>query len=241
MKKVICEHGINDMPIGWHKENKWNEMVYRKWKSMTERVYSERIHNNRPTYINVTLQLELHWLSYFVEHITEIDGYDEEKFLNGELELDKDIKSNEKNKEYSLENCKFVTKKENTVQSHKNRQYTHGENHPLYGKEKTDKHKQKISNSRKEKGVAKGKKNPNYGNHKLSGENNPRARKVIQYDYQMNSIKIWDFMKQASEELNINLSHISECCKKKRKHAGKDENGNGFVWRYYEEGKHEKE
>ena len=121
---IVQEKGINDMPYGWRKENEWNEMVYRKWSSCLQRVYSENFHNKDKSYINSTLQLEMHWLSYFAEHIKEIDGYDEKKLLNGELVLDKDIKSNGKNNEYSIENCMFVSVSENSKQANKNRNYT---------------------------------------------------------------------------------------------------------------------
>ena len=199
---IIQEKGINDMPKGWAKKTEWNYKVYNRWKSMLERVYEEKYHNKQPTYINATLQLEMHWLSYFVEHFKEIDGYDEEKFLKGELELDKDIKSNGTNKEYSIENCMLVSKSINSKQANKTRDY---------------------SNIKKEC-------NGMY-NVRRFGENNPRALKVIQYDKQGNIIKIWDYIKQASLELKIKDSNISECCKGKRKSAG------GFIWRYYKEEK----
>ena len=199
---IIQEKGINDMPKGWAKKTEWNYKVYNKWKSMLERVYEEKYHNKQPTYINATLQLEMHWLSYFVEHFKEIDGYDEEKFLKGELELDKDIKSSGTNKEYSIENCMLVSKSINSKQANKTRDY---------------------SNIKKER-------NGMY-NVRRFGENNPRALKVIQCDKQGNIIKIWDYIKQASLELKIKDSNISECCKGKRKSAG------GFIWRYYKEEK----
>ena len=134
MKNTVYEFGINDMTKGWTKENKWNYRVYVKWKDMLKRVYSEKYHENKPTYISSTCQFELHWLSYFVEHITEIDGYEYEKFINGELELDKDIKSNGKNKEYSINNCMFVNRTENSKQARKTDTYDYmkGENNPNY-------------------------------------------------------------------------------------------------------------
>ena len=156
---MVYEHGINDMPPSWSLENEWNKKVYKKWQHMLERVYSEKFHNKHPTYIDCTCQLELHWLSYFVEHVVKIKGYEYEKFMNGELVLDKDIKTNGKNKEYSIENCMFVSVAENTKQANKTRDnsYLQGENNPFYGKHhseetiekmrkaKTEEHKRKIS------------------------------------------------------------------------------------------------
>lgn len=116
---VVSEKGINDMPSGWTRENEWNYKVYCRWHSILRRIYDEKIQNKYPTYIKVTICLEWHWLSNFVKDIVLIEGYDEEKFLKGEIDLDKDIKSNNENKEYSFNNCLFVSKKENIGYSNK--------------------------------------------------------------------------------------------------------------------------
>ena len=97
--------------------------------------------------------------------------------------------------------------------------YKNKENHPNYNKSMSEKQKQKISKTRKE-------------NEKSKGANNPRAKKVAQYEYDKKTkqqgklIKIWNYAKQASEELKINHGHIIQCCKGKLKSAG------GFKWRY---------
>lgn len=59
-----------------------------------------------------------------------------------------------------------------------------------------------------------------------SGINSHNAREVLQFDMNDEFIKKWDFIKQASEELNIVRSSISECCSNKRKSAG------GYKWQY---------
>lgn len=212
----MCEKGINDMPIAWRKENEWNERVYRKWKHMLQRVYSEKYHDKHPKYIDSTLQLELHWLSYFVENITKIKGYNYDKFMSGELELDKDILSDGKNKEYSVGNCMFVSKSENIKQANKtrNNDYLKGINNPMYGKKHTEETKTKISE--KHKG-------------KYSGKNNPKARKIAQYDKSGNLIKIWDYIKQ-TKDFGFNPDSISACCRGIYKTSG------GFVWKYLEGG-----
>ena len=89
-----------------------------------------------------------------------------------------------------------------------------GKDNPMYGKHHSDETKQKMSEARKGKFV---------------GENHPRAKRVVQYDKQGNLIKIWDYAKQASKELNIDVASIIKCCKGKNKSCG------GFIWRYYEE------
>ena len=50
--------------------------------------------------------------------------------------------------------------------------------------------------------------------------------KVKQYDLNDKMIKQWLSAKDVWEELKINNSHITECCKGKRKTAG------GYIWRY---------
>ena len=84
-----------------------------------------------------------------------------------------------------------------------------GENHHFYGKHHTEETRKKISENKKGK--------------------NKNSKKIIQYDKQMNIIKIWDYIRQASESLNIDESAISKCCRGKLKSTG------GYIWKYYEE------
>ena len=186
-RTIIYGKGVNDMPNGWTREFKWREMVYQKWHSMLVRCYSEKYQEKYPTYKECTVCERWLLLSNFVEDIKKIDGYDLEKFVNGKLELDKDIKSNGVNKEYSLENCMFVSKTENTKQANKTRDYSN-----------------------------------------IRGKNNYQTKKIAQYDLDGNLIKIWDCIKQASDELGIGRYGISDCCRHKQKTSG------GFVWRYIE-------
>ena len=234
---MVQEKGINDMPIGWHSENKWNKMCYRKWYDMLRRCYDDEYHKLYPSYINSSIELEMHWLSYFVEHIKDIDGYDEEKFLNGELTLDKDIKSNGKNKEYSIENCMLVTNEENVKQSNKTREYLKGKEHPLYGKEITQETKEKISSI--------------LSDGRLKRENHNQFNtgiKICQYDEDMNLIKIWTNAERASEELKLDKNNIRRCCKFWEMNCDKKEwykvykyrpskRVGGFIWTYYKEEK----
>lgn len=210
---IVHEHGINDMPYGWTKENEWNYKVYIKWYNMIQRVYSEKYHEKEMTYINSTLQLEMHWLSYFVKHFKEIEGYDEEKFLKGELELDKDIKSNGTNKEYSIENCMLVSKSENSKQANKTRVYKKGKDSPLYGIQKSEEHKRKLSESKKEK---------------YKHEKHNRAKQIYQYDLKGNIIKKWECIKQISDELNISYYMLKETINGKRNTY----EYKGFIWKY---------
>lgn len=116
--------GINDMPKGWRIENNWNKKAYQTWKNMIVRCYSDNLHKRKPTYIGCTVCDRWLILSNFVKDLPNIDGYDKENFLCGKLQLDKDIKSNGTNKEYSLKNCIFVSALENKIQANKTRDYS---------------------------------------------------------------------------------------------------------------------
>lgn len=122
----------------------------------------------------------------------------------------------------------------------------------LKGHKQSQEVKEKISKANK--GKLSGKNNPNYGKHhsaetrkkiasahkgklhteevkkKFSemrqGEKHPRALAVLQYDLDGNFIKKWDYIRQASNELNIDHSNISGCCN------GKYKTAYGYVWRY---------
>lgn len=61
----------------------------------------------------------------------------------------------------------------------------------------------------------------------LYGKNaTQRNQRIIQYDLQGNALKIWESMKEASENLNIGAEGISACCRGKHKSSG------GYVWTY---------
>ena len=119
--ELVQGHGINDMPRGWRSENEWNKKVYRKWHDMLIRCYSDKYHERHITYIGCTVCQKWLKLSNFVNDFKMIRGYNKELFLNGELELDKDILSNGKNKEYSLSNCVLINHRENVKQASKTR------------------------------------------------------------------------------------------------------------------------
>lgn len=110
-----------------------------------------------------------------------------------------------------------------------------GDRHPQYGKTWSQKSKDKLSKS------ISGKNHPLYGTKvsestkakmratvgdKLRGKNNPRCKSVIQYSLNGEFIKIWDYAKQATEEIGIDNSIILKCCKGGVKSAG------GFKWEY---------
>ena len=214
---IVYGNGINNMERGWASENEWNYRVYRTWQSMIRRCYDKKYHKTCPTYVGCNVCNDWLYLSNFIRDFKLIDGYDEEKFLNGELCLDKDIKSNGQNKEYSVENCMLVSKSENTRQSNKTMDYSFLHNkteHPMYGK---------------------------------TGENHPRSIKIAQYDKQKHElIKIWNSAHDIKRELGIDSSHIIACCKFWETNCNEEEwfkthknkpvkSSGGYIFKYYKE------
>lgn len=63
--------------------------------------------------------------------------------------------------------------------------------------------------------------NMNYGTRPYKN-----AKKVCQTDLNNNIIKIWNSIREASRNTNINSSHISKCCKGLLRTSG------GYIWRY---------
>lgn len=85
----------------------------------------------------------------------------------------------------------------------------------------TDEHKQKISESLKKTFSS-----IDFVPYDRNGDKNPRARKIAQYTKDGEFIKIWDYIKQATDELGINKASIIYCCRHKRRTAG------GYCWEY---------
>lgn len=191
--KLVQGHGINDMYWGWASENEWNKLVYQKWKDMLKRCYNEDYHKKHQTYKDCTVCDRWLVLSNFVEDVPLITGYDRERFLNGELELDKDKKKDE-NKHYIMKYCTWLPKPENCSLANK-------------GKQRSEETKLKLSENSPTKGKF--------------GSDNPTSKRVAQYDKQtLELIKIWDSMIDVERQLGINQGNISACCKGKRKTAG---------------------
>ena len=104
------KEGINDIPlfrVQYPRE-------YHLWNSMLRRCYSEKELAKCPTYRGCQVCEKWQVLSGFIEDLPLIEGYELWKNNpNQYISIDKDIKGN-RSKLYSLENCKFVTKVENS-------------------------------------------------------------------------------------------------------------------------------
>ena len=84
--------------------------VYKLWYLIIVRCYKKDDHNYA-FYGAKGVTVSERWLTYcnFYDDLKGIDGYDEEKFRDRKLHLDKDIKQKGlSNKVYSLETCMFV-------------------------------------------------------------------------------------------------------------------------------------
>lgn len=91
-----------------------------------------------------------------------------------------------------------------------------GENNWMYGKKHTAEELRKMSENRKGKSI---------------GKDRPNARSVVQYDKNGNMIRIWDYMKQAADELGISRCQIGGCCRGDKGYL----TAGGFIWKYLDE------
>ena len=95
-------------------ENGRHTREYIVWSSMIQRVYSEKLHETRPSYKGTILEDCLHCFAYFLEFvIKDIPNY--EYWLehpNERISLDKDIRGNGA-KVYSRDTIMFVSVEEN--------------------------------------------------------------------------------------------------------------------------------
>lgn len=100
------------------------------------------------------------------------------------------------------------------------------------GRKLSDEHKKKLSEAGKGRIVS------NETRKKLSESaynrfsipsNNPKAKKVDMFDNNLNYIKTFSTMLEASLETGICKSNISRCCRRGAKTAG------GYIWRYADE------
>lgn len=118
----VLNVAINDMYRGWIHENELNTRIYNVWYSMLSRCYSEAFLKRKPFYKKCYVCERWLRLSNFIEDISKIENY--ELWVNNPnqgIALDKDIKSSNKNVCYCLNECKFVTNKDNAEQSSKHK------------------------------------------------------------------------------------------------------------------------
>lgn len=66
----------------------------------------------------------------------------------------------------------------------------------------------------------------NLGKYAKRGKDNPKSKRVLQYDLDGNFIKEWESMNQIERELGYRTQNICSCCQGKYKKAF------NFIWRY---------
>lgn len=99
------------------------------------------------------------------------------------------------------------------------------EHNPMFGRTQTEETRRKISVAKKGKKLSDECKKKL--SRALSGEKNPSAKPVLQYDQEMNLLAVWRYIEEAAKATGAN--NISSCCKGRLKTSG------GYVWRYLEE------
>lgn len=110
-----------------------------------------------------------------------------------------------------------------TIARMKTAQYK--EHNPMFGRTQTEETRRKISMAKKGKKLSDECKKKL--SRALSGEKNPSAKPVLQYDQEMNLLAVWRYIEEAAKATGAN--NISSCCKGRLKTSG------GYVWRYLEE------
>ena len=85
-----------------------NKIAFKRWYAMIERCYckdsiSYKSYGDKGVFVNER------WLCFenFIYDLKNIKGFDYNKYIAGEIQLDKDLIENG-NKEYSLEKCMFI-------------------------------------------------------------------------------------------------------------------------------------
>lgn len=109
----------------------------------------------------------------------------------------------------------YCHREESKIKMSNNRGRYYGEKNPFYGKTHTLEQKQKWSEERKGKDLSKA----------IEKSIKSRQRKVINLD----TMEIFNSIKEASEKYNLKDTHITRVCKGKRNKTG------GYRWQYLEE------
>lgn len=95
--------------------NDFEKKVYKLWQNIKSRCYNAK-HDSYKYYGSKGVKMSNEWKDSFEKFLNDvplIPNFDYDKYMNGELFLDKDLKSNENNKIYSLETCTFLTRQDN--------------------------------------------------------------------------------------------------------------------------------
>lgn len=162
------------------------------------------------------------------DHLILFDGLSKAETEQKESELIQVYRSNDLRFGYNIENGGVIHKLSKEQKEHL-RQINRGKHHSLETK-------QKISRSHIGMSTAwlTGRRASEETRQKMStkrsGEKNPRARKVYQFDLEGNLIAEYAYMNAAKDALGLkSTSHISRCC------CGQRNKAHGFRWSYWPE------
>jgi len=114
--------------VGYMKVARWsdNPKAYAVWQGMLKRCYDFR-HVRFNVYGGAGVVVSKRWLCFdnFIIDMPTLTGWDEDKFMSGDLQLDKDYKQRNKTcKVYSRKTCIWVSKtKNNRLQPSQSRRF----------------------------------------------------------------------------------------------------------------------
>ena len=94
--------------------------IHLRWSKMMAKCYDVKdIDYNR--YGGKGIKTSEEWLCFstYLEDVLKLENFNEEKVINGTLQLDKDLKSDDNNKIYSKDTCCWLTAKENNADNMK--------------------------------------------------------------------------------------------------------------------------
>ena len=223
-------------------QNKGNriERVYKRHKKEKE--------GNRYYIENLLNDIEKYGFESFVVHEEFDTAYSQEELdsLEKKYILEFNCVDNGYNNDDGGSNGKHSIETRQKIS--KNHRDCKGENNPNYGKPRSKESREKMSNS------IKGEKHPMYGKHHsmearkkmsesskgkkhsdetkqkmskiFSGENNPRARKVIC----LNDNKVFNTGKECAEYYKLNKNTIIRICKHRQ-----EQTKDGLIFMYYDE------
>lgn len=124
----------------------------------------------------------------------------------------------------TIQNLRWCTSKENNNNELTKKHFSEamkGENNPMYGKHHSEETKRKLGE------VKSGENNPFYGKHHTEESKQKMRKPVVGVNIKTGEVICLDGASQG-EELGFNQSHITGCCRGKRK------THKGYYW-YYKE------
>ena len=107
--KIICPKGS------------YESLCFHRWQALISRCYNTKDINYK-NYGGRGVKVCEKWLVFenFYHDLPKLKGYDKEKYMKHEIELDKDFGKNKFSKEYSPKNCQFLSVADNRKYQRRN-------------------------------------------------------------------------------------------------------------------------